>query len=46
MAPWLGGAALVGLGTALAYPTLLAAVSDVAYPEWRGGEKLGAHYAG
>ncbi len=32
---WMGGAALLGLGTALVYPTLLAAVSDVARPEWR-----------
>lgn len=33
--PWLAGAILLGLGTALVYPTLLAAVSDVAHPEWR-----------
>jgi MFS family permease len=33
--PWLGGAVLLGLGTALVYPTLLAAVSDVANPAWR-----------
>jgi MFS family permease len=26
---------LLGLGTALVYPTLLAAVSDVAHPSWR-----------
>ncbi len=32
---WFGGAVLLGLGTALVYPTLLAAVSDVAHPEWR-----------
>jgi MFS family permease len=32
---WLGGAILLGLGTALVYPTLLAAVSDVAHPGWR-----------
>lgn len=32
---WLGGAVLLGIGTALVYPTLLAAVSDVAHPEWR-----------
>jgi predicted MFS family arabinose efflux permease len=32
---WLAGAVLLGLGTALVYPTLLAAVSDVAHPEWR-----------
>jgi MFS family permease len=33
--PWAGGAALLGLGTALVYPTLLAAIGDVAHPEWR-----------
>jgi MFS family permease len=33
--PWMAGAALLGVGTALVYPTLLAAVSDVAHPEWR-----------
>ncbi len=33
---WVTAAALMGLGTALVYPTLLAAVSDVAHPEWRG----------
>jgi MFS family permease len=33
---WATAAALMGLGTALVYPTLLAAVSDVAHPEWRG----------
>jgi MFS family permease len=32
---WLGGSILLGIGTALVYPTLLAAVSDVAHPEWR-----------
>jgi MFS family permease len=26
----------LGVGTALVYPTLLAAVGDVARPEWRG----------
>lgn len=34
--PWLIVAILLGLGTALVYPTLLAAISDVAYPSWRG----------
>src|SRR5438034_7613134 len=29
------GAVLLGIGTALVYPTLLAAVSDVAHPDWR-----------
>jgi MFS family permease len=33
--PWLLGMVLLGLGTALVYPTLLAAVSDVAHPAWR-----------
>lgn len=32
---WLAAATLLGLGTALVYPTLLAAVSDVAHPDWR-----------
>jgi MFS family permease len=33
---WLGGVILLGIGTAMVYPTLLAAISDVAHPEWRG----------
>jgi MFS family permease len=33
--PWVGGAALLGVGTAMVYPTLLAAVGDVAHPRWR-----------
>jgi MFS family permease len=33
--PWAGGALLLGAGTAMVYPTLLAAVSDVAHPRWR-----------
>jgi MFS family permease len=32
---WIVGAALQGLGTAMVYPTLLAAVSDLAHPAWR-----------
>jgi MFS family permease len=32
---WLVAMVLLGLGTALVYPTLLAAVSDVAHPDWR-----------
>jgi MFS family permease len=31
----LSGAMLLGLGTAMVYPSLLAAVSDVAHPVWR-----------
>jgi MFS family permease len=34
-APWIVGAVLLGLGTALVYPTLLAAIGDVANPSWR-----------
>jgi len=29
------GAATLGLGTAMVYPTLLAAIGDVAHPSWR-----------
>ncbi|TME28444.1 MAG: MFS transporter, partial [Chloroflexi bacterium] len=32
---WVAAMALLGLGTALVYPTLLAAISDVAHPDWR-----------
>jgi MFS family permease len=32
---WIIGALLQGIGTAMVYPTLLAAISDVAHPEWR-----------
>jgi MFS family permease len=32
---WATGAVLVGAGTALVYPTLIAAVGDVAHPSWR-----------
>jgi MFS family permease len=32
---WLFGAAVLGVGTAMVYPTLLAAVGDVAHPLWR-----------
>jgi MFS family permease len=33
---WVAGSIVFGAGTALAYPTLIAAVSDVAHPSWRG----------
>jgi MFS family permease len=33
--PWAAAAILLGVGTAMVYPTLLAAVSDVAHPNWR-----------
>jgi MFS family permease len=29
------GAAVLGIGTAMVYPTLLAAIADVAHPSWR-----------
>lgn len=32
---WIVGMSLLGIGTALVYPTLLAAISDVANPKWR-----------
>jgi MFS family permease len=56
--PWAGGAILLGVGTAMVYPTLLAAVGDVAHPSWRassvgvyrlwrdGGFAVGALLAG
>ena len=34
-APWAASAILLGAGTAMVYPTLLAAISDVAHPSWR-----------
>ena len=57
-APWAAGAALLGVGTAMVYPTLLAAIGDVAHPAWRarsvgvyrlwrdGGFAVGAILAG
>ena len=57
-ARWSVAAVLLGLGTAMVYPTLLAAVSDVAHPSWRasavgvyrlwrdGGYAVGALLAG
>ena len=33
--PWAVGAVLLGAGTAMVYPTLLAAIGDVAHPRWR-----------
>jgi MFS family permease len=35
-AVWLVASVALGLGTAMVYPTLLAAVADVADPAWRG----------
>jgi MFS family permease len=34
-AGYASGAALLGVGTAMVYPTLLAAIGDVAHPSWR-----------
>lgn len=33
---WFAGAAVAGAGTALLYPNLITAVSDVSHPAWRG----------
>jgi MFS family permease len=56
--PWAAGAMLLGAGTAMVYPTLLAAIGDVAHPTWRassigvyrlwrdGGFAVGALFAG
>ena len=55
---WALAVALLGLGTAMVYPTLLAAIGDVAHPSWRaravgtyrlwrdGGFAVGALLAG
>jgi MFS family permease len=55
---WTSGAVLLGAGTALVYPTLLATIADVAHPAWRasavgvyrlwrdGGYAVGALLAG
>jgi len=57
-AAWAAAAVILGLGTAMVYPTLLAAVGDVAHPNWRasavgvyrlwrdGGYAVGALLAG
>jgi len=57
-AAWATGAVLLGVGTAMVYPTLLAAIGDVAHPAWRassvgvyrlwrdGGFAVGALLAG
>lgn len=55
---WLAAAVLLGAGTAMVYPTLLATIGDVAHPSWRarsvgiyrlwrdGGFAVGALLAG
>jgi MFS family permease len=35
LAGFAAGAVLLGIGTAMVYPTLLAAIGDVAHPSWR-----------
>ena len=35
-AVWLAASAVLGLGTAMVYPTLLASIADIADPAWRG----------
>jgi MFS family permease len=32
---WLAGSVLLGIGTAMVYPSLIAAVSDASHPTWR-----------
>jgi MFS family permease len=32
---WAAGSAIFGAGTAMAYPTLIAAIGDIAHPAWR-----------
>jgi MFS family permease len=36
LAPWAAEGVALGVGTAMVYPTLLAAIGDVAHPTWRG----------
>jgi MFS family permease len=36
LGPWIVTGVLLGIGTAMVYPTLLAAIGDVAHPSWRG----------
>ncbi len=37
LAGWFVGATVMGIGMALSYPNLIAAVGDTAHPSWRGG---------
>jgi MFS family permease len=39
---WFAAAILLGVGTAMVYPTLLAAIGDVAHPQWRA-RSVGAY---
>src|SRR5215208_3237025 len=36
MTVWMVAAALLGVGTAMVYPTLISVIGDVAHPSWRG----------
>ncbi|HWO89829.1 MAG TPA: MFS transporter, partial [Gemmatimonadales bacterium] len=36
IASWLAASVLLGIGTAMVYPVLLAVIGDVAHPSWRG----------
>ena len=36
LGPWLLAAIVLGVGTAMVYPTLIAVIADVADPAWRG----------
>jgi MFS family permease len=36
MTPWIVTGIMLGIGTAMVYPTLIAAIGDVAHPSWRG----------
>ena len=40
-AGWAFASTLLGVGTAMVYPTLLAAVGDVAHPRWRPRDQAG-----
>lgn len=42
MTDWLGAATLMGVGMAMLYPNLIAAVNDISDPRWRGAS-LGAY---
>ena len=41
-AAWIATGVVLGVGTAMVYPTLLAAIGDVAHPSWRGSA-IGAY---
>ena len=43
---WAVAAVLLGAGTAMVYPTLLAAIGDVAHPAWRASGRSGSTASG